>query len=425
MSNKRVVRNVTMGAALASGVVPLAGAVFNAAEAGAAGESSAALCKSTFGDHGPGGSVVGEGPPGDKMTVTVGWEPRDWPEGLKEVVTCVGLDGSLLQALTRVASQPPNAGNLTVDLMLPQGAPGTLVCQQSILVGKRSTEGRTRTTDAVCFKLRAAENMIAVPDGGEGVTSPPAGPVAVGTQPPASPPSSAGEAAKAPAPAPAPDAAPPAAKMPMTPPARAAFEAARGAARSPAAWRSGVRAPRAKAPAGVVTSPVAAPAPASAPAPVAAPVPATRVGQAANELARTPAGPSVSGGVARDGASRSVGAAWTTAAPATKARPGAGPAARGANGAAVAGKAANGTTAAAGKAASGTSANGTSVAAGKAANGPSAAAPADLAQGDAARAALPRTGLGDKVPLAGAGGLLAIGGAAIILGEPRRRTRKA
>jgi hypothetical protein len=38
-----------------------------------------------------------------------------------------------------------------------------------------------------------------------------------------------------------------------------------------------------------------------------------------------------------------------------------------------------------------------------------------------ASAALPRTGLGDKIPLAGAGSLLAFGGAAIILGEPRRR----
>ncbi|HYH51155.1 MAG TPA: hypothetical protein VEG38_16540 [Acidimicrobiia bacterium] len=408
MSNKRVVRNVTMGAALASGVVPLAGAVFTPAEAGPSGDSAAALCKSTFGDHGPGGSVVGEGPPGDKMTVTVGWEPRDWPEGLREVVTCVGLDGNLLQALTRVASQPPNAGNLTVDLMLPQGAPGTLVCQQSILVGKRSTEGRTRTTDAVCFKLRAAEDMVALPDGGEGAT-PPAGPVAVGTQPPVTPPS-AGEAPKAPAPAPAPELAAP--KTPMTPPARAAFEAARGAARSPAAWRSGVRAPRAKAPA-TIAAPVAAPAPApaSAPAPVAAPVPATRVGQAANELARTPSGPSLSGGVARDGASRSAGAAWTTAAPA-KARAGAPVAGKPVNGAAAADKAVNG------RATGGKPANGTAAAA-------AAAAQPGAAQADEARASLPRTGLGDRIPLAGAGGLLAIGGAAIILGEPRRRARKA
>ena len=37
-------------------------------------------------------------------------------------------------------------------------------------------------------------------------------------------------------------------------------------------------------------------------------------------------------------------------------------------------------------------------------------------------AALARTGLENQIPLAGAGLLLALGGAAIIFGEPRRRT---
>src|SRR5581483_11840947 len=53
---------------------------------------------------------------------------------------------------------------------------------------------------------------------------------------------------------------------------------------------------------------------------------------------------------------------------------------------------------------------------------PLAAVPALPATGGAPAAALPRTGLTSHIPLAGAGGLLAIGGAAIVLGEPRRRT---
>src|SRR5207244_2221497 len=52
---------------------------------------------------------------------------------------------------------PPNAGSLTLRLTLPPGEPGSLVCQQSVLVGTGSTEGRTRPTSPVCFKLRAAE----------------------------------------------------------------------------------------------------------------------------------------------------------------------------------------------------------------------------------------------------------------------------
>jgi hypothetical protein len=53
-----------------------------------------------------------------------------------------------------------------------------------------------------------------------------------------------------------------------------------------------------------------------------------------------------------------------------------------------------------------------------------APAPTLPATGGAAVPALPRTGINDHIPLAGGGGLLAIGGAAIVLGEPRRRSRR-
>ena len=44
---------------------------------------------------------------------------------------------------------------------------------------------------------------------------------------------------------------------------------------------------------------------------------------------------------------------------------------------------------------------------------------------EAPRAALARTGVTDRIPLAAAGSLLAFGGAAIVLAEPRRRARPA
>ncbi|HZI36854.1 MAG TPA: hypothetical protein VFF24_01010, partial [Acidimicrobiia bacterium] len=50
-----------------------------------------------------------------------------------------------------------------------------------------------------------------------------------------------------------------------------------------------------------------------------------------------------------------------------------------------------------------------------------AASPVATDAAGARATALPRTGLENQIPLAGAGLLLALGGAAIIFGEPRRR----
>ena len=339
MKHKKAVRNVTLG--LATGLVPLAGAGIDAA---AAGESPpTALCQSWFGERGPvGGPTVGEGPPGDMMTVTVGWEPGTWPDGLREVVNCVGIDGHLVADLTRSTLTPRNTGNLIVDLLLPQGTPGSLVCQQSVLLGKGKAEGREHSTAPVCFKLRAAEELAGGPGVADDQTPPPSkAPIRVPATPP---PPTTGRAPAVEAAAPAPSAAPKPV-LGSTPPARAAYEAARGATKSPAAWSA--------APARITR-----PAMPTATALEAAPAP--------TELARTP--------------------------PVERGTPGA-----------------------AGVAGSNSAArNGASVAGAPGAPGAGAVVTAP-------RDALPHTGLGDKIPLAGAGSLLAFGGAAIILGEPRRR----
>jgi hypothetical protein len=316
MKHKKAVRNVTFG--LATGLVPLAGAGVSAA---AAGESPpSALCQSWFGERGPvGGPIVGEGPPGDIMTVTVGWETGTWPDGLREVVNCVGIDGHLVADLTRSTLTPRNTGNLIVDLLLPHGAPGSLVCQQSVLLGKGKAEGREHSTAPVCFKLRAAEELAAGPGSADEQTPPASkAPIRVPATPPSHPPTSAQLPAASPAvgqnTAPAPT------SSSSTPPARAAFEAARGGGR--AAPRDAVPDPRLSV---------------GVPAPV-----------------------------------------WP--APATQASPA------------------------------------------KAAARPAAAATQPKGAATGARStSLARTGLEHHIPLAGAGGFLALGGAAIIFGAPRGR----
>lgn len=238
MKRRAVVRHVTFGA-LVTGLVPLTSAGVGAA---ATGDSPAALCRSTFGERGPGGGpIVGEGPSGDPMSVTIGWEPGDWSDGLREVVTCVSVDGRAVPGLTTSTATPSNSGSLIVNLTLPLGEPGALVCQQSVLVGSGRADGRHRPTSPVCFKLRAAEPPPPTQSAGrtsEGSATPspvtpPAGPP---SRAPKSQPSQPAPGGKAAAPAPGAKAPgnPPAAGSPYpssTPPARAAFEAALGAAR--------------------------------------------------------------------------------------------------------------------------------------------------------------------------------------------------
>ena len=229
MRRRAVVRHVTLGA-LFTGLVPLTSAGVVAA---ATGDSPAALCRSTFGERGPGGGpIVGEGPAGDPMSVTIGWEPGDWSDGLREVVTCVSVDGRAVPGLTTSTATPSNSGSLTVNLTLPLGEPGASVCQQSVLVGSGRADGRHRPTSPVCFKLRAAE--------------------------PPPPTQSAGRSSEASAtPSPV---TPPARAPESTPPARAAFEAALGAAR-PQVARSVARTetPRSDPAAAAATAPAAGP----------------------------------------------------------------------------------------------------------------------------------------------------------------------
>ena len=214
------------------------------------------------------------------MVVSIGWDPGDWPgDRLGAIVTCVSAGDRPLPALTTLTESPPNTGSLILSLTLPAGEPGSLVCEQSVLVGKGAAAGQNHPTSPVCFKLRGSAAPQPTPPGG----SAPAGP-----------------------PAPVPGAKHASAGPPVpTPPARAAFEAA-----------------------------------------------------------ASPGGPYV--------------ARTAAAAPATKAGP------------ATAAPVAASTPPA-----------------------PAAGAPAT---------ALARTGFDHHIPLAGAGGLLALGGAGILFGEPRRRS---
>lgn len=319
MERKVVIRNLVLGA-LVTGLGPLTGA--GAAPAGA-GEAPEALCRSTFGETGPvGGPVAGVGPSGDPMKTTIAWDPYDWSDGIREIVTCVSVGGRAAPAHASSIAAPRNDGSQIVSLTLPQGEPGSLVCEQSVLVGPGGGAGPNRTTSPVCFKLRAGD---VPPDSG----APGAG--AAAPAPPAPP-----------APAAKPSVSPPG-PQPPTPPARAASEARRGTGIS--TTRPGVADPMAG---------VAIPAPAW-PDP-AAPAPAGKARQPITAAAPAPA-----------------------------------------------------TASAAGASAAGASASGAS------ASGAPAAAPVT---------ALARTGIDDRIPLASAGGFLAIGGAAIIFGAPGGRRRR-
>ena len=345
------------------------------------------VCRAAFGVRGPaGGPVVGEGPSGDPMSVTVAWDPAEWPTGLREIATCLSVGGHALAELSSITVAPPNAGSVTVNFTLPAGAPGSLVCEESVLVGTGSTEGRSRPTEAACFKLRAAEDATA-PDGSPVAGRPHATPPAV--LPPMTP------AAPHPpvrirrpeiAPPAGPPVGPPVARPRLSPPAArppVAPPAARPAA-PPAAPTELAR----RFPAGLL-GPVPAPLPAFGPpiAPPAADGPAVPAGAAPAPPAALVAPGRAALGASARAARPPSGLSGTRPAPArvgsdVRARP--------------------------------LTADGR----------PLAAVPALPATGGAPAAALPRTGLTSHIPLAGAGGLLAIGGAAIVLGEPRRRSRR-
>ena len=319
MSRRAVIRNVLLGAVV-TGLGPLSGA---GADPAAAVDSPEVLCRTTFGESGPvGGPVSGEGPSGDPMKTTIGWDPYDWPDGIREIVTCVSVGGRAAPAFTTSIPAPHNDGSQVVALTLPPGAPGTLVCEQSILVGPGYTAVPPRTTSPVCFKLRPNEAppRPAVP--AAGVQSP--APVA-----PPAPPVPAAPAA----PQPKLSAKAPASSPAFIPPPRAAAKAAPS--------RTGVTPNRRRVP-----DPVAA---------VTLPAPGWP------ELA-LPAAP---------GARTRQSVAAVAPAPAT--------------------------------------------------------APMSADQAAAPVTTLARTGIDEHIPLASAGGFLALGGAAIILGAPagRRRARRA
>jgi hypothetical protein len=341
MKRKKVVRNLTVGA-LATGLVPLSSAAVGAATSG---DTPAGRCQATFGDHGPaGGPVVGEGPSGDPMGVTIGWESGDWPDGLREVVTCMSVNGIAVPGLTTSLASPPNSGTLTLNMMLPAGAPGALACEQSILFGAGSADGRHQTTSPVCFKLRSPEPEPPVrsehraPSHEESSASP--------LTPPSTP------AARAALSSPSTDQSPVGQAAPVgKAPTKAAAGGDKAVEKKAPKRKAAAKAPGSKARGSGGES--AAPSPMSTP-------PARAAFEAAFGLVRPPevrpATPAVAAATPQSDAT-----------PAETAR---------------------------------------------------AAAPATIGP---RTTPLPRTGLDNKIPLAAAGSLFALGGAALILGEPRRR----
>jgi hypothetical protein len=343
MKRKKVVRNLTVGA-LATGLVPLSSAAVGAATSG---DTPAGRCQATFGDHGPvGGPVVGEGPSGDPMGVTIGWESGDWPDGLREVVTCMSVDGVAVRGLTTSMASPPNSGTLTLNMMLPAGAPGALACEQSILFGAGTADGRHQTTSPVCFKLRAPEPEPPVRSDRRASSHDES------SAPPLTPPST--PAARAALSSPSTERSP----VDPSPVGKAPAKAAPGGDKAPdkpaPRKKAAAKAPKAKSHGGSGGE-------SAAPYPLSTP-PARAAFEAAFGLIRPPEVPAVMPAPAAAAAPQS------DATPAETAR---------------------------------------------------AAAPTSVIS--PRTTPLPRTGVGDKIPLAAAGSLFALGGAAMILGEPRRR----
>ena len=167
------------------------------------------------------------------MTVTVGWKP-----------VLAGAAGWSPASASTASASPISPGDRPAQHRQPDrrpdaaaGAPGSLVCQQSVLIGKGESDGREHSTSPACFKLRAADPPPPTRAGGRtpgrsarprlgsrGPPAPPAPPARRRPRPPA----------RRPAPGrPSRRGSPPG--HVATPPARAAFEAAASAAAIPAA----------------------------------------------------------------------------------------------------------------------------------------------------------------------------------------------
>jgi hypothetical protein len=259
------------------------------------------------------------------MIVSIGWDSDDWPGDIDKIVTCTSVDGKLVPELATSTVDPPNTGSLLLELKLPNGQAGSLVCTQSVLLGANDTPGRTPPTRSACYKLRGGDPPTITQT--EGRTS---------TTPPAAMPAGPGELA-------------------------------------------GPAAPAGTAPAPILASPVASTAPLGPPASVGQAAPAAR----SSRSAPAPGVASTPPARAAFEAARSMGSpAVRTTAPGSPARPAVTPV--------------------------------TSPAA-------PAASPAAIDAAGAPASALARTGLDNRIPLAGAGLLLALGGSAIIFGEPRRK----
>jgi hypothetical protein len=183
------------------------------------------LCRDTLGDTGPQLRPASDAAPGQVVAVGVTWRKEAWSgDRLAEIVTCASVDGRLAPELTTWEASPENDGEATVSLTMPEDLVGSVVCQQTLLVGVANGEPSTGKANPFCFRIVPQGGAPAAPVAPAAVPGPrEAAPAATpketpkeeASAPPASPAPPAPEAAKVlgealtkpPSPAAAPDSA--------------------------------------------------------------------------------------------------------------------------------------------------------------------------------------------------------------------------
>lgn len=131
--------------------------------------------------------------PGDKIDVTITWDPADWSgDSLHKAIDCVTVNDAFSLGLSVEEKPTDNDGRFSATYTIPDDvADGDEICDQGFLSGDSSGGAFEQDrSNQVCFRVTGAS--------GAGTTPAPA-PVS----PPASPPGEVAPAPAAPAPAPA------------------------------------------------------------------------------------------------------------------------------------------------------------------------------------------------------------------------------